>query len=145
MESKQHQNPNTHFSMEVDFKSPVFQGVIRGMLPWMLLNVLKEGPTHALNMINALSQRTHGFWKPSPGSVYPILHRFEEEGIVDSEWQESKAAPRRVYRLTDKGMPEVPAMRRKLIEELTKARHIIDIHIKVLEQGAKSEHGSHDI
>ena len=127
---------------DIDLKSPVFQGVIRGMLPWLLLSVLQEGPIHALSMIKAISERTHGLWKPSPGSVYPSLHRFEKEGLLESEWQENKAAPRRVYRLTKKGGQEVPMMRQRLIEELTKAQYLIEKHIQALQDWGEMQ-GDH--
>jgi len=128
---------------DIDLKSPVFQGVIRGMLPWMLLSVLQQGPIHALSMIKAISERSHGLWKPSPGSVYPILHRFEKEGLLESEWQENKAAPRRVYRLTRKGGLEVPKIQKRLIEELTKAKDLIEKHVQALQywEEVKGDHG----
>ena len=132
-------------SMDIDFKSPVFHGLIRGMLPWMLLDVLqKEGPLHALGLVKTFQARAHGLWKPSTGSIYPILHRFEKQGLALSEWQETKAAPRRVYRLTEKGIGEVPKARLQLINEFRKAKLIIEMHIHLLEAEASGEGDSKD-
>ena len=123
-----------HSPSGLDLQSPIFRGLVRGMLPFFLLTLIGEGPTHALKMIRLISERGHGAWKPSPGSVYPILHRFEKEGLVNSEWQENKAAPRRVYKLTKKGRSAVSNMRQELVSELKKARHVIELHIAALEQ-----------
>lgn len=117
-----------------DFRSPVFQGIIRGMLPWYLLTLLSEGPLHALKMISLMSEMSHGVWKPSPGSVYPILRRLEKQGLITGQWQRNKAAPRRVYRLTQKGDTAVSDMRKGLLAELKKAKHIIDRHIAILQK-----------
>ncbi len=39
-----------------------------------------------------------------PGTLYPALHRLEEEGLVESFWQASPSGPRRrYYRLTQAG------------------------------------------
>ena len=120
--------------MDIDLKSPVFYGLIRGTLPWTLLDILqKEGPLHALGLVKAIQVKAHGLWKPSTGSVYPILHRFEKQGLAMSEWQETPAAPRRVYRLTEKGIDEVPKARHRLINDFRNAKLIIEMHIQVLE------------
>ncbi len=124
----------THPPGKIDFNSPVIQGLIRGMLPWYLLSLMKEGPMHALKMIEKIGAAGHGGWKPSPGSVYPILHKLEEEGKIEGDWERSKAAPRRIYALTVKGKKEATKMRHQLIEELHKAKYIIDSHISMLEQ-----------
>jgi len=140
MEFDVHGNP-----MEVDLKAPVFHGLIRGTLPWMLLDILqKEGPLHALGLVKAIQVRAHGLWKPSTGSVYPILHRFEKQGLALSEWQGTKAAPRRVYRLTEKGIDEVPKARHQLINEFRNAKLIIEMHIHALEAEAMDEGNSND-
>jgi len=135
---------NNH-PMDIDPESPVFHGLIRGTLPWMLLDILqKEGPVHALGLVKVIQARAHGLWKPSTGSVYPILHRFEKQGLALSEWQETKAAPRRVYRLTEKGIDEVPKARHRLINEFRNAKLIIEMHIHVLEAEAADEGNSKD-
>ena len=133
MHGKQKEDLN-HPHGNVDFNSPVVQGLIRGMLPWYLLSLMKEGPVHALGMIEKITEAGHGAWKPSPGSVYPILHKLEEEGKIEGDWEKGKAAPRRIYALTRKGKKEATKMRHQLIEELQKANHIIDAHISMLEQ-----------
>jgi DNA-binding PadR family transcriptional regulator len=64
-----------------------------------VLSLLAEQPMHGYQIIQEIERRSHGAWKPSPGSVYPTLQQLEDEGLVRAEEQEG----RRVYRLTEDG------------------------------------------
>ena len=55
---------------------------------------------HGYEMISELAERTHGAWRPSPGSVYPMLQVLQEEGLVAPDAAEEG---RRSYRLTAAG------------------------------------------
>ncbi len=46
-----------------------------------------------------LTERSGGLWRPSPGSVYPVLAQLEDEGLVAVQ----ESAGRRVFSLTDAG------------------------------------------
>jgi DNA-binding PadR family transcriptional regulator len=71
----------------------------RGGLEPLVLQLLCEKPMHGYEIIRTLEERSHGFWRPSPGSVYPILQLLEEQDLVVSEIVSGK----KVYELTDKG------------------------------------------
>ncbi len=74
----------------------------RGDIRTALLAVLAEGPGHGYEIINRLEEKSGGMWRPSPGSVYPTLQLFEDEGLVRSEERDGK----RVYELTEAGRTE---------------------------------------
>src|SRR5579872_3336300 len=71
----------------------------RGDIRTALLGALEDGPAHGYEVINRLEEKSGGMWRPSPGSVYPTLQMFEDEGLVRSEERDGK----RVYELTDTG------------------------------------------
>ena len=75
----------------------------RGDVRAALLALLAERPMHGYEMIQELDERTGGAWKPSPGSVYPTLTMFEEEGLVAAEEVDGK----RRFTLTDAGRTAV--------------------------------------
>jgi DNA-binding PadR family transcriptional regulator len=54
---------------------------------------------HGYQLIQEISRRSGGGWRPSPGSVYPTLQQLEDEGLVHAEEREGK----RVYSLTGDG------------------------------------------
>ena len=74
----------------------------RGDIRTALLSALTDGPAHGYELIGRLEEKSGGTWRPSPGSVYPTLQLFEDEGLVRSEQRDGK----RVYELTDAGRSE---------------------------------------
>ncbi len=74
----------------------------RGDIRTALLSALTDGPAHGYELIGRLEEKSGGIWRPSPGSVYPTLQLFEDEGLVRSEERDGK----RVYELTDTGRTE---------------------------------------
>lgn len=71
----------------------------RGDLKYVILDLLKDQPRHGYDIIRALEDRMRGFYRPSPGSVYPTLQMLEDLGYVTSSQQDGK----RVYSITDEG------------------------------------------
>src|SRR6266851_741482 len=71
----------------------------RGDLKYIILDLLKDQPRHGYDIIRALEERMRGYYRPSPGSVYPTLQMLEDLGYVSSIQQEGK----KVYTITDEG------------------------------------------
>ncbi len=69
--------------------------------------LLAETPRNGYQIIQELDERSRGAWKPSPGSVYPVLQQLEDEGLVIS----SAADVGRLYRITDAGSSYVASHR----------------------------------
>ncbi len=74
----------------------------RGLVPNLLLAALLDGPAHGYELMDRLEQFSGGSWRPSPGSVYPLLQMFEDRGFVRS----TETDGRRVFSLTDEGRAE---------------------------------------
>jgi DNA-binding PadR family transcriptional regulator len=70
-----------------------------------ILVLLSEQPMHGYQVIQELSERSGGVWRPSPGSIYPTLQLLEDEGLVHAEEAEGK----RVFQLTAAGEQAVAA------------------------------------
>jgi DNA-binding PadR family transcriptional regulator len=56
----------------------------RGDVRLALLRLLAEEPRNGYQLIQAIEERSEGFWRPSPGSVYPTLAQLEDEGLIRS-------------------------------------------------------------
>ena len=72
----------------------------RGDVRAAALSLLAEGPRNGYQIIQEISERTNGVWRPSPGSVYPALQQLEDEGLIRAETSESG---RKAFALTDEG------------------------------------------
>ncbi len=75
----------------------------RGDVRIAILHLLTEEPMHGYQIMQELSERTDGLWKPSPGSVYPTLQQLEDEGLVEAQQSDGK----NVFGLTDEGRAKV--------------------------------------
>lgn len=71
----------------------------RGNMAPIILTLLLERPMHGYEIISSLSEKSHGLWRPSAGSIYPNLQLLEEQEMVKCEEKDGK----KVYTLTDKG------------------------------------------
>src|SRR5438067_7993636 len=71
----------------------------RGDLKYVILELLKDQPSHGYDIIRAREERMRGYYRPSPSSVYPTLQMLEDLGYVTSTQQEGK----KVYTITDEG------------------------------------------
>jgi DNA-binding PadR family transcriptional regulator len=78
----------------------------RGDVRAAALALLAEEPRNGYQIIQEISERSDGFWRPSPGSVYPALQQLEDEGLIRAEADENG---RRGYQLTEDGRSYVAA------------------------------------
>jgi DNA-binding PadR family transcriptional regulator len=89
------------FDRERFFRSPrrgsSFQ---KGDLKYILLDLVKNRPRHGYDIIRELEEQSYGFYKPSPGVIYPTLQMLEEMGYTTSTEEEGK----KVYAITEEGL-----------------------------------------
>ena len=80
----------------------------------LILKSLVAGEMHGLGISRRIQQITSGTFVVKPGSLFPALHRMEEEGWISSFWGDSENNRRaKYYRLTKarQKQPEVEAPR----------------------------------
>jgi PadR family transcriptional regulator PadR len=78
--------------------------LLQGTLDMMILKSLAAGEMHGLGISRRIEQITRGTFQVKPGSLFPALHRMEEEGWLAAEWGESENKRRaKYYRLTKTG------------------------------------------
>ena len=81
----------------------MFGEALKGHLDLLLLAVLQTGPAHGYAIIEALRRRSGGTFDLPEGTIYPALHRLENDGLLASDWAGEGGRRKRVYRLTAKG------------------------------------------
>ena len=85
--------------------------LLQGTLDLLILKSLSAGELHGLGVSRRIEQITGGTFAVQPGSLFPALHRLEEAGWLEADWQPSENNRRaKYYRLTKAG-------RRQLGEE----------------------------
>jgi PadR family transcriptional regulator, regulatory protein PadR len=76
---------------------------LKGHLDLLLLAILAEGPAHGYAVIESLRNRSNGTFDLPEGTIYPALHRLENQGLLRSSWLEDSPRRKRIYQLTPKG------------------------------------------
>jgi PadR family transcriptional regulator len=84
--------------------------LLAGTLDMMILQMLRAGPAHGLNIAQDIERRSDDVLLVEQGSLYPALHRLEKRGWIASFWGLSDTRRRaRFYRLTPKGRRQLVA------------------------------------
>lgn len=76
---------------------------LKGHLDLLLLSILANEPAHGYAVIESLRSRSEGTFDLPEGTVYPALHRLEDQGLLESTWSQDSGRRKRVYQLTPKG------------------------------------------
>ena len=78
--------------------------LLQGTLDVLILKILALEPLHAWAIGQRLTQVSRDVLQVSDGSLYPALHKLEQEGWVTAEWKLSENNRRaKYYRLTPAG------------------------------------------
>jgi PadR family transcriptional regulator, regulatory protein PadR len=82
--------------------------LLQGTLDMLILKSLVAGEMHGLGISRRVLQITGSTFVVKPGSLFPALHRMEEEGWISSFWGESENNRRaKYYRLTKAGRKQL--------------------------------------
>ena len=91
----------------------------RGTLKYVILDMIKDKPCYGYEIIRALEERSHGFYTPSPGVVYPTLQMLEEMGYVAAARQDGM----KVYTITAEGRRFLAERKDRADEIKSQMRH----------------------
>jgi DNA-binding PadR family transcriptional regulator len=75
--------------------------VPKGFLRYQVLKLLNEKPMSGSELMGEIEKQTNGRWKPSPGSIYPLLALLQDKGYI-KEADGQEAGIKR-YTLTEQG------------------------------------------
>ena len=101
--------------------------LVRGTLDMLILKTLSLQPLHGLGVSRRIDQVSGGGFDVKPGSLFPALHRLEQEGWISGTWGESENNRRaKFYELTRDG-------RRRLGEEKANWAQAVVAIARVLE------------
>lgn len=90
--------------------APDQTNLLQGTLDMMILKALALEEMHGLGISRRIEQITKGTFQVKPGSLFPALHRMEEEGWLASYWGESENKRRaKYYKLTSEGRRQLEA------------------------------------
>ena len=84
--------------------------LLQGTLDVLILKTLAVGPMHGWGIAQRIQQLSEDVLRVNQGSLYPALHRLEEEGWIAAEWGISENNRKaKYYRLTRTGQRQLEA------------------------------------
>jgi len=75
--------------------------VPKGFLRYQVLKLLNEKPMSGSEIMSEIEKQTNGYWKPSPGSIYPLLAWLQDKGYIREAAEQEMGTKR--YMLTEEG------------------------------------------
>ncbi len=80
----------------------------KGSSALLVLSVLQKKDMYGYQIIKEIELRSEKVFSFKEGTLYPILHSFEQNGLVKSYWEESEQGrKRKYYHITKKGLKEL--------------------------------------
>ncbi|MFQ5934064.1 MAG: PadR family transcriptional regulator [Dehalococcoidia bacterium] len=86
-----------------DKTSDYLGDLLRGSTESLLLALIGRSPMYGYSLIKEVQKRTAGRLKFKEGTIYPALHRLEQDDLIKGEWVSVNGMERRYYSLTEEG------------------------------------------
>lgn len=78
----------------------------------LILSILSNGDSYGYEIIRRVREVSDGEMRWADGMLYPILHRLEKRGLIESYWGKGEGGrKRRYYRLLKAGLDELASQR----------------------------------
>jgi PadR family transcriptional regulator, regulatory protein PadR len=78
--------------------------LLKGAADTMVLSAFVGGERYGYQIVKDLERSSEGFFQLKEGTLYPILHRLEKQGLLTARWETMpNGSERRYYRLTARG------------------------------------------
>ena len=74
------------------------QQLKKGVLEMLVLELICRKETYGYELLSKLKEGSEGMFQLKEGTLYPILYRLEDDGLISSHWSqgEGRAAPKKI-------------------------------------------------
>lgn len=95
------------------------QALARGINEALVLATLREGDKHGYQIAQDVERESAGRFVLQHGTLYPILHRLEKDGLIEGRWAKGEGRRKKVYRLTGAGRKRLEGGAREVTDALS--------------------------
>ncbi len=99
--------------------------LLKGSTNLLVLSVLKNENMYGYQMIKKIKEESENVFEFQEGTLYPILHKLEEKGLISSYWDESSGKKRKYYAITDEGKKHLESKKEEWKLFSTKVNKVI--------------------
>ena len=97
----------------------------KGVLDMLVLKLLRSETKYGYQIIQEMREKSDEAFSLKDGTLYPVLYRLEDDGLVVSSWSEAKGkqTSRKYYQITGEGrkaLREIEAVWKRISDGITK-------------------------
>lgn len=100
--------------------------LVKGTLGLLILRTLELEPRHGVAVADRIAQVTRGTFRVKAGSLFPALHRLEQDGLIDGEWTVADGRRTKTYRLTTAGRRQLASHTRDWARVVEAVQLVLD-------------------
>lgn len=91
-----------------DLEDRFLQQLKKGLLEMLVLHLLCGRPAYGYELLSLLRDCSDGRFALKEGTLYPILYRLEDDGLIEASWSsgEGRSTPKKIYAVTPTGRAE---------------------------------------
>ena len=103
--------------------------LVKGSTATLVLSVLKGKDMYGYVIIKEIALRSEQVFELKEGTLYPILHALEQEGCLESYWEEFENRKRKYYHLTSKGEKRLKASTEEFTAYTTAVKRVLEFSV----------------
>lgn len=101
------------------------QGFARGIHEVLVLSTLRHEAKHGYQIALDVESDSNGLFRFKHGTLYPILHRLEREGLIEGAWSKAEGRRKKVYALTVSGRGHLEGEADHVEQVLARLIHVV--------------------
>ena len=91
----------------------------------LILSTLRSEAKHGYQIALDVETDSNGLFRFRHGTLYPILHRLEEEGLIRGSWSKGGGRRRKVYSLTGTGKGHLSGETNRVHEIMSRLMQVL--------------------
>lgn len=102
----------------------------KGVLDILLLKLLDRRERYGYELMTLLAEESGGYFAMKEGTLYPILYRLEDGGLIESKWEKEsgrRGVPRKYYAATPEGRKRLREAGRELERFWSAVKQIMEV------------------
>jgi PadR family transcriptional regulator PadR len=104
-----------------------FKGLGKGYIRWIVLALLCDKPYSGYELQQEIADTLEG-WRPSPGTLYPLLHELNQQKLITGQPDEKEGRRRIKYKIKPKGQAQLEAAATQHLLFVSAMRKILGKH-----------------
>lgn len=106
-------------------KMKVDRELLRGSTNLLILSILENENMYGYQMIKKLKIESENLFEFQEGTLYPILHKLEQNGLISAYWDDFSGKKRKYYTITEEGKKQLKTKKHEWEIFTTKVNQVI--------------------